>query len=125
MDLFADNDELFAKLKAGNPGYDVICPTNDNLERMIKANMVTPLDKAKLPNFSNMDPIFQDAAFDPGRKFSITYLWGTVGVGFRIVFLLHRRHDDAYEQVEDGEGCQHDEGQEKGPGKDQSANGRP
>ena len=40
MDLFADNDELFAKLKSGNPGYDVIVPTNDNLERMIKANMV-------------------------------------------------------------------------------------
>ncbi|QIG50188.1 spermidine/putrescine ABC transporter substrate-binding protein [Nordella sp. HKS 07] len=83
MDLFADNDELFAKLKAGNPGYDVICPTNDNLERMIKANMVIPLDHSKLPNFSNMDPIFQDAAFDPGRKHSITYLWGTVGVGYR------------------------------------------
>ena len=42
MDLFADNDELFAKLKGGNPGYDVIVPTNDNLERMIKANMVMP-----------------------------------------------------------------------------------
>jgi hypothetical protein len=39
LDLFADNDELFAKLKGGNPGYDVIVPTNDNLERMIKANM--------------------------------------------------------------------------------------
>ena len=36
MDLYADNDELFAKLKAGNPGYDAIVPTNDTLERMIK-----------------------------------------------------------------------------------------
>src|SRR5690242_15970649 len=83
MDLFADNDELFAKLKAGNPGYDVIVPTNDNLERMIKANMVMPLDLAKLTNFKNLDPVFQDAAFDPGRKHSVPYLWGTVGVGFR------------------------------------------
>ena len=83
MDLFADNDELFAKLKAGNPGYDVICPTNDNLERMIKANMVTPIDRAKLPNFSNLDPVFQEASFDPGRKHSVPYLWGTVGIGYR------------------------------------------
>ena len=45
MDLYADNDELFAKLKAGNPGYDVIVPTNDNLERMIKANMVMPISR--------------------------------------------------------------------------------
>ena len=37
MDLFADNDELFAKLKEGNPGYDVIVPTNDYVERMITA----------------------------------------------------------------------------------------
>ena len=34
MDLFADGDELFTKLKAGNPGYDVIIPTNDKVERM-------------------------------------------------------------------------------------------
>src|SRR5690349_22692558 len=83
MDLFADNDELFAKLKGGNPGYDVIVPTNDNLERMIKANMVMPIDHAKIPNMSNIDTPFQDAAFDPGRAHSIPYMWGTLGIGYR------------------------------------------
>jgi spermidine/putrescine transport system substrate-binding protein len=83
LDLFADNDELFAKLKAGNPGYDVIVPTNDNLERMIKANMIVQLDHGKIPNFANVDPVFQDAAFDPGRKFSMPYMWGTLGIGYR------------------------------------------
>ena len=83
MDLFADNDELFAKLKGGNPGYDVIVPTNDMLERLIKANMVIPLDHAKIPNMANIDPLFQDATFDPGRKFSIPYMWGTTGIGYR------------------------------------------
>ena len=34
-DLFAGNDELFAKLREGNPGYDVIFPSNDYVERMI------------------------------------------------------------------------------------------
>ena len=83
MDLFADNDELFAKLKGGNPGYDVIVPTNDMLERMIKAEMVIPLDHAKIPNMANIDKPFQEAAFDPGRKHSIPYMWGTLGVGYR------------------------------------------
>ena len=83
MDLYADNDELFAKLKGGNPGYDVIVPTNDYLERMIKADMVIPLDHSKIPNMANIDPLFQDATFDPGRKYSIPYMWGTVGIGFR------------------------------------------
>ena len=83
MDLFADNDELFAKLKGGNPGYDVIVPTNDNLERMIKANMVMPIDHAKIPNMANIDTPFQDSTFDPGRKYSIPYMWGTLGIGYR------------------------------------------
>ena len=83
MDLYADNDELFAKLKGGNPGYDVIVPTNDMLERMIKANMVEPLDHSKIPNMANIDKPFQDAAFDPGRKHSIPYMWGTLGIGYR------------------------------------------
>ena len=83
MDLYADNDELFAKLKGGNPGYDVIVPTNDALERMIKAEMVIPLDHAKIPNMSNIDGPFKDAAFDPGRKFSVPYMWGTLGIGYR------------------------------------------
>jgi spermidine/putrescine transport system substrate-binding protein len=84
MDLFADNDELFAKLKAGNPGYDVIVPTNDYLERMILADMVMPLDHSKIPNMANIDKPFQDASFDPGRKHSIPYMWGTLGVGYRV-----------------------------------------
>lgn len=84
MDLFADNDELFAKLKDGNPGYDVIVPTNDYVERMIVAEMLEPLDQDKIPNFANVDPAFQDGAFDPGRKFSMPYMWGTIALGYRI-----------------------------------------
>ena len=83
MDLFADNDELFAKLKEGNPGYDVIVPTNDYAERMILANMLVPLDHALIPNFKNVAPAFQDAAFDPGRKYTMPYMWGTIGIGYR------------------------------------------
>jgi spermidine/putrescine transport system substrate-binding protein len=83
MDLFADNDELFAKLKAGNPGYDLIVPTDSTCERMIKAGMIVELDKSKIPNIANINALFQEAAFDPGRKYSLPYMWGTVGIGYR------------------------------------------
>ncbi len=84
MDLFADNDELFAKLKEGNPGYDLIVPTNDYVERMITAKMLQPLDHSKIPNFkTNISKAFQDGAFDPGRKYSMPYMWGTIGIGYR------------------------------------------
>lgn len=82
-DLFASNDELFAKLREGNPGYDVIYPSNDYVERMIKADMLLPLDHAKIPNMANIDPAFADPAFDPGLKHSMPYFWGTVGLGYR------------------------------------------
>ena len=61
----------------------MIVPTNDALERMIKAEMVIPLDHSKIPNMSNIDEPFKDAAFDPGRKFSVPYMWGTLGIGYR------------------------------------------
>ena len=83
MELFADNDELFAKLQKGNPGYDVIVPTNNYVERMIAAGMLMPLDHSLIPNKTNIDPVFQDAAYDPDRKYSQPYMWGTAGVGYR------------------------------------------
>lgn len=82
-DLFADNDELFAKLKNGNPGYDLIVPTNDFVERMIVADMLVELDHSKIPNIANIDPNFMDPAFDPGRKYSLPYMWGSIGIGYR------------------------------------------
>ncbi len=84
MDLYADNDELFAKLREGNPGYDVIIPTDSYVERMILANMIVPLDHGRIPNRKNIEPVFLDAAFDPGRKYSLPYMWGTLGIGYRM-----------------------------------------
>ncbi len=83
MSLFANNDELFAKLRGGNQGYDVIVPTNDFVERMIDADMLLPLDRAKIPNFKNIAPGFQNVAFDPGRRYSMPYTWLVLGLGYR------------------------------------------
>src|SRR6476646_580559 len=84
MSLFATNDELFAKLRAGNPGYDVIVPGSEFVERMIKADLLMPLDHAKIPNIKNIAPEFiNDAPYDPGRKFSMPYTWLVIGIGYR------------------------------------------
>jgi spermidine/putrescine transport system substrate-binding protein len=83
MSLYSNNDELFAKLRAGNPGYDVVVPSNDFTQRMGKAGMLMPLDHAKLPNFKNIAPAFQDPPCDPGRKYSVPYTWLVLGIGYR------------------------------------------
>ncbi len=83
-DLYASNDELFAKLRQGNPGYDVIFPSNDFVQRMIAAKMLMPLDHALIPNLRNLDPQFASAPYDPQRTYSAPYFWGTIGIGYRI-----------------------------------------
>ncbi|WP_420559971.1 ABC transporter substrate-binding protein [Tepidicaulis sp.] len=85
MDLFADNTELFAKLREGNPGYDVIVPSNDYVARMSEAGMLEEIDHSKIPNIKHLFPRFlgEDVSFDPGRKYSLPYMWGTIGIGYR------------------------------------------
>jgi spermidine/putrescine transport system substrate-binding protein len=84
MSLFATNDELFAKLRAGNPGFDVIVPGSEFVQRMIQAKLLEPLDHAKIPNIKNVAPEFiSDAPYDPGRKFSMPYTWLVIGIGYR------------------------------------------
>jgi spermidine/putrescine transport system substrate-binding protein len=82
MSLFATNDELFARLRAGNPGFDVIVPSNEFVTRMSQAQMIQELDHSKIPNMANLLPEFQDAAFDPGRRYSMPYTWLVLGIGY-------------------------------------------
>ena len=83
MSLFATNDELFARLRAGNPGFDVIVPSNEFVTRMSQAQMLQELDHSKIPNMANLLPEFQDAAFDPGRRYSMPYTWLVLGIAYR------------------------------------------
>ncbi len=83
MSLFGNNDELFSKLRAGNPGFDVIVPSNEFVTRLRISDMLMPIDHAKIPNFRNLSPQFRDAPFDPGRRFSIPYTWLVLGIGYR------------------------------------------
>nr|WP_207791595.1 spermidine/putrescine ABC transporter substrate-binding protein [Sandaracinobacteroides saxicola] len=80
---YANNDELFAKLKAGNQGYDVIVPSNEFVTKMRAADMLLPLDMAKIPNFRNVDPDFAVAEYDPAPRHSVPYTWLVLGIGYR------------------------------------------
>lgn len=84
MDLFADNGDLFTKMRAGTQHYDVIIATSDWVSRYTSANYLHPLNWSQLPNVRQHSfPRFLDAPFDPKRKYSVTYTWGTIGIGYR------------------------------------------
>ncbi len=83
VDLYDSLELLEQKVLVGKSGYDVIVPTAEpTLSRLIQAKVVGPLDKAKIPNFKNLDPkvlkLLENS--DPGNKFAVPYLGGTVGI---------------------------------------------
>lgn len=84
-DLYGSNQELLAKLRAGNPGYDVIFPSDFMIGTMTKLDLLSPLDHAKLPNMRHLDPMprVSNPPSNPGLKYGLPYQWGTIGIGYR------------------------------------------
>ena len=94
-DLMDSNDVLEGKLLAGNSGYDVVVPTGPFLAAQIKAGLYQPLDKSKLPHFANLDPVLLErvAAYDPGHRYAVPYMWGTVGIAYNAAKIRERMPD--------------------------------
>ena len=83
MSFFSNNDELFAKLRGGNAGYDVIVPSDYAVVQLSTAGLLQSLDHAQIPNFKNIAPEFRDVPFDPKRQHSMPYTWLVMGIGYR------------------------------------------
>jgi spermidine/putrescine transport system substrate-binding protein len=80
-DMYASNEEMFAKLKAGGTGYDLVFPSGDYVSILAREGMIDSIDKSKIPNFSLLDSVIvSKITFDPGCKFSVPYILGAAGV---------------------------------------------
>ena len=77
---FTTNEEMFAKLEKGSGSYDVIFPSDYIIERMIKEDMLAELDLSKMPNVANLVDWCKKPDYDPDCKYSVAYMWGTVGI---------------------------------------------
>jgi len=85
-DTYDNNEIVETKLLAGKSGYDIVVPSGPFVQRLIRAKVFRPLDKAKLPNLSNMWPEINQrlAVFDPGNQYAVNYMWGTTGIGVNV-----------------------------------------
>ena len=79
---YSDNEELLAKLAAGAKGYDVLVPTANAVQALIKGGQLKPLDKAAIPNARNVDPAYMNTPFDPGNQYSMPYAMSTTILGY-------------------------------------------
>lgn len=80
VENYSSNEELLAKLKAGATKYDLIQPSEYVVERLAKAGELRELDHGNIPNLGNLLPEYRSFAFDPGNKFSVPWMIGTVGI---------------------------------------------
>ena len=76
------NEEMLIKLRSSDSNYDLCFPSDYIIEQMIREDMLLPLDYSKIPNAANIDPKMIEITnvFDPGNKYSLPYMWGTVGI---------------------------------------------
>ena len=81
-DYFEHNEEMYPKIKAGAVKYDVVCPSDYMIQKMIDENLLAEINFDNVPNISNIDPAYlkSSESFDPGNKYSVPYCWGTVGI---------------------------------------------
>ncbi|MGJ8627533.1 MAG: extracellular solute-binding protein [Sulfitobacter sp.] len=77
---YDSNDTALAKIKAGGHGFDIVVPSGTYIPIFVGEGLLMELDPAELPNHANIDPQWVDVKFDPGRKHSVPWQWGTVGV---------------------------------------------
>lgn len=79
---FETNEILYPKISSGAIAYDVICPSDYMIQRMIENDLLSEINFDKIPNLKNIGKQYleQSRQFDPENKYSVPYCWGTVGI---------------------------------------------
>lgn len=83
LDEFDTNESMYPRVAEGAVHYDVICPSDYMIQKLINNNLIQPLDKSKLENaekYIGKEFFKQSETFDPENKYSVPYCWGTVGI---------------------------------------------
>lgn len=77
---YDSNDVALAKVEAGGSGFDLVVPSANYVPIWIEKGLIRELDLSKLPNHANIAPEWQDVDWDPGRKFTVPWQWGSTGI---------------------------------------------
>lgn len=84
QDYYSDNEEMLAKLEAGAVGYDLLVPTGNAVESLIRRKALRPLAKEQLPHLANLKPEFRNPWYDPGNVYSVPYATTVTLIGFNV-----------------------------------------
>lgn len=82
QDFYSDNEEMLAKLEAGATGYDLLVPTGNTVETLIRQQALRPIERHRLTRLGNLKPEFLDLWFDRGNRYSIPYAYSITLLGY-------------------------------------------
>ncbi len=79
---FTTNEDMYPKVSSGAAAYDVVCPSDYMIQKMIEEGLLEKLNYDNIPNIANIDKDYLESAeqFDPGNEYCVPYCWGTVGI---------------------------------------------
>ena len=78
-ETFDSNEIMYTKYMSGN-SYDVMVPSEYMIERMIKEDLLQPIDKSLISNFDNINKDILGQSFDSDNNYWIPYFCGNVGI---------------------------------------------
>ncbi|MEG1159760.1 MAG: extracellular solute-binding protein, partial [Acidaminococcaceae bacterium] len=79
-DVFANNEEMLAKIQAGGAQFDIIQPSDYMVTTMLKLGLLEKLDLTQIPNLKNLSPDLQKPPFDPTGEYAPIYTNGITGI---------------------------------------------
>ncbi len=77
---YASNEDMYAKLKSGATGYDVIIPSDYMIKRLLDEGMLEKLNYENIPNFKFISADFHNPYYDPENEYTVPYTYGMVGI---------------------------------------------
>ena len=84
QDYYSDNEEMLAKLEAGAVGYDILVPTGNAVESLIRRGALRVLDTSQLPHLGNVKQEFRSLWFDRGNRYSVPYATTVTLIGYNV-----------------------------------------
>jgi spermidine/putrescine transport system substrate-binding protein len=77
---YDSNDTALAKVRQGGHGFDIVVPSASVIPIWIKEGLLLETRPDQMENFKHMDPKWVDVTFDPGRRYTVPWQWGTNGI---------------------------------------------
>ena len=83
-DAMSSNEEVYTKVKANPTGYDIITPSLDYAEIMVKEGLIAQFDKAQIPNFTNIDQniLKHIESIDPNNDYIVPFAFGPTIIAY-------------------------------------------